>query len=57
MKKVFLNAFVLIPLALFLVVYVQGKSEKKMAEKTTTTETSKIAVKESSDTCRVSTHK
>jgi hypothetical protein len=56
MKKVFLNAFVLIPLALFLVFYLQGRSQKKLEEKTTT-ETSKLAVKEVSDTCRLSTDK
>ena len=56
MKKVFLNAFVLIPLALCLVIYLQGKSQKKLENKTTT-ETSKIAIEESSDTCRVSTDK
>lgn len=33
MKKVVLNVFVLIPLALFMMVYVDGESEKKIAQK------------------------
>ena len=34
MKKVVLNVFVLIPLALFMMVYVDGESEKKIVQKT-----------------------
>ena len=32
MKKVILNIFVLIPLALFMMIYVDGQSEKKSVE-------------------------
>ena len=33
MKKVILNLFVLIPLALFMMIYVDGQSEKKVLKK------------------------
>ncbi|MDB3905660.1 hypothetical protein N9335_04220 [Crocinitomicaceae bacterium] len=33
MKKVILNIFVLIPLALFMMIYVDGESEKKIVHK------------------------
>ncbi len=56
MKKVLLNAFVLLPLALVMIVYVHGKSEKKLAEKSKREEP-KIADKQPADTCQLSIDK
>lgn len=48
MKKVVLNVFVLIPLALFMMIYVDGKSEKKIVKESKTSH-SKITIKHSSN--------
>ncbi len=48
MKKVILNIFVLIPLALFMMVYVDGQSEKKIVKESKTSP-SKITIQHSSE--------
>jgi hypothetical protein len=48
MKKIILNIFVLIPLALFMMVYVDGQSEKKIVKESKTSP-SKITIQHSSE--------